>query len=93
MDTRFVIWNVRSLYEAGSLKTVTKQKVEHELHLMGIQYVRWGKGGVNQQAIINYSMCNGNENHELWRGFFVYNGIISAVKRIEFVSNTISCTV
>jgi hypothetical protein len=32
-----------------------------------------------------------NENHELGTGFLVHKKIISAVKRLEFVSDRLSC--
>jgi hypothetical protein len=44
---------------------------------------------LNQQANIHFSMERENENHELCIGFLVHKRIISAVKRIEFVSDRI----
>jgi exonuclease III len=42
---RFGTWNVRSLYRIGSLKTVVRELVRHKLDLVGVQEVRWEKGG------------------------------------------------
>jgi exonuclease III len=46
MDIRFGTWNVRSLYRAGSLKTVARELVKYKLDLVGVQEVRWEKGAL-----------------------------------------------
>jgi hypothetical protein len=45
---------------------------------------------LNQQANIHFSVENGNESHDLSSGFFVHKRIVSAVKRVEFVSDRMS---
>jgi hypothetical protein len=45
MDMRFGTWNVRSLCRSGSLKTVSGELVKYKLALVGVQEVRWDKGG------------------------------------------------
>jgi hypothetical protein len=40
MDMRFGTWNVRSLYRAGSLRTVAEEISKYELDLVGVQKVR-----------------------------------------------------
>jgi hypothetical protein len=40
MDMRFGLWNVRSLYRAGSLMTVTRELTRYKLDLVGVQEVR-----------------------------------------------------
>jgi hypothetical protein len=40
MDMRFGIWNVRSMYSAGSLKAVAGEIAKYKLDLVGVQEVR-----------------------------------------------------
>jgi hypothetical protein len=45
---------------------------------------------LNLQENTLFSTERGNENHELGSSFFVHKRIISAVKRVEFVSDMMS---
>jgi hypothetical protein len=46
MDMRFGLWNVRSLYRAGSLATVLRELAKYyKLDLVGVQEVRWEGSG------------------------------------------------
>jgi hypothetical protein len=45
MDTRFGVWNVRSLYTADSLMTVSRELSRYKLYLVGVQEVRWEGAG------------------------------------------------
>jgi len=38
-------WNIRSLYRAGSLKAAARELVRYKLDVVGVQEVRWDKGG------------------------------------------------
>jgi hypothetical protein len=41
---RFEMWNVRSLYRAGSLETLASKMAKFNLDLVAIKYVRWVEG-------------------------------------------------
>jgi exonuclease III len=58
-DMRFGMWNVRSLYRAGSLKTVARELGKYKLDLVGVQEVRWEKGAPKGQRILRFSMERG----------------------------------
>jgi exonuclease III len=81
MDMRFGTWNVRSLYTAGSLKTVAREFGKYKLDLVGVQEVRWDKGGTERAEDYTFFYGEGNEDHQLWPGFYVHKRIISAVTR------------
>jgi exonuclease III len=87
MGVRFGTWNVRSLCKVGSLRAVISEMTKHKLDLVGVQEVRWVEGG--SQPADNYTFLygNGNADHHLGTGFFVYKGIVSSFKRIEFISD------
>jgi exonuclease III len=40
---RFVTWNVRSLYRAGSFTAAARELAIYKLDLVGVQEVRWDK--------------------------------------------------
>jgi hypothetical protein len=54
---------------------------------VGVREVRWDKWGTAWAGNYKFFYGAGNENHQFGTGFFVPHSIVSAVKRIEFVSD------
>jgi hypothetical protein len=53
---RLGMWNVMSLYRAGSLKTLARKTGKYKLDEVGIQEVRWDgtRVALNRQMIIHF---------------------------------------
>jgi len=89
---RLGTWNVRSLYGTCSLTAAAARELaRYKLVLVGVQEVRWDKGG----TVIVFSMeKKKNENNQLGTGIFVHHRIVSAVKQSFIYSPTdalVSC--
>jgi len=68
-DVRFGTWNVRSLYRSGSLTAAARELAIYKLDLLGVQEVRWNKGGIVRAGDYNFYYGKGNENRQLRKGF------------------------
>jgi hypothetical protein len=88
-DMRCGMWNVKSPYRAGSLKTVVKELSKYKLHLVGVQEVKWDRGDTESAG--EYTFFNGKENENKFSRFFLTNKrILSVVKEVEFVSDRVA---
>jgi len=48
------MWNVRSLYRAGSHTAVARELARYKLDSVGVQEVRWDKGGTLRAGDYNF---------------------------------------
>jgi hypothetical protein len=58
---RFGTWNVRSLYRTGSLMTGAEEISKYKLDLVGVQEVRWDRGGKEPGGEVTFLYGNGKD--------------------------------
>jgi len=58
------MWNVRSLYRAGSFSAAARELARYNLDLVGVQEVKWDKGGTGRAGDYNFFYGKGNENQQ-----------------------------
>ena len=71
-DVLLGTWNVRSLYRAGSLTVAARELARYKLDVVGVQEVRWDKGGTVRAT--DYNFFYGKEMKIIsWEQDFLYN--------------------
>jgi hypothetical protein len=69
---------------------VAEEIAKYKLDLVGVQEVRWGGEGTESAGENTVFYGKGNDNRDLGTGFVLHKRILSAVKRVEFVSDRMS---
>jgi len=67
-----------------------RELARYKLDLLGVQEMKWEKEGTVKAGDCIFFYRKGNENQQLGTRFFVHHRIVSAVKRVEFVSDRVS---
>jgi hypothetical protein len=73
----------------GRVTKVGRELARHKLDIVGVRR-QMGHGKTRRLYIFPWK---GNENHQLGQGYYVQGRIVSAVKRVEFVSDSMPYTV
>jgi exonuclease III len=67
---RFSTWNVRSLYRSDSITAVARELARCKLDLVGVQEVRWDKGGMVRAGDYNFFYGKRKKKHQFGTRFF-----------------------
>jgi hypothetical protein len=83
---RFGTRKVRSILRSGSFTTVARELAKYKLDLVGVQEVSWDKGGTVRAGDFTFIY----EKERRIQQFCCTHSIVSAVKRAEFLGDTMS---
>jgi exonuclease III len=75
---RFGTWNVRSLYRSGSLTAIARDLAWYKLDLIGVQEVRWDKGGTVKRPYRRSSRRLDDNKMDLQEVGWGLNGLIGS---------------
>ena len=84
-DMRFGTWSVRSLYRPESIMTVVRELARCKLDLVGVQEVRWDKGGTAKGEDYTFHYGKGNKNHQLRTGFLYPTEYYQQLRKWNFL--------
>ena len=87
---RFGTWNVTSLHMSGSLARVARELRRCALYLVGLQEVRWKTGDTVSVGDYIFFLWKRKRKSSIGNRIFVHHRILSAVKRVDFVSDRMS---
>jgi len=87
---RFGTWNVRSQNRSGSITTAARKLNRYNLYLVGVKEVRWDKRGHAKSMGLHFFLWKRKRKSSIGKRIFVHHRIISAVKRVQFVSDKTS---
>jgi hypothetical protein len=65
----------------------------YKLDLVGVQEVRWEKGGTEWAEDYTFFYGQDSGDHQLGIGFFIHKRIVSGVRRVEFISDKMPYTI
>jgi len=89
-DFRIGTLNVKTLYKASALKTLTDTLERYKVHIVALQQTKWlGKGGLGTG---NMSFMYGgiiNNKHENEVGFVVHRKLVQWIKEFRAINNRI----